>query len=54
MEAVVSDFGFARAVENVNDVGQTVSNIGPIKWMVGLFSVLFVSPSHFHCFGKRK
>jgi hypothetical protein len=31
MEAVVSDFGFARAVEE--DSGKTNSIVGPLRWM---------------------
>src|SRR5689334_20038542 len=31
MEAVVSDFGFARAA--VESGAKTTSNVGPIKWM---------------------
>ncbi len=31
MEAVVSDFGFARVVKE--DSGKTVSEVGPLRWM---------------------
>ncbi len=34
MEAVVSDFGFARIVQNPEDAAQTNSNIGPIKYEI--------------------
>ncbi len=34
MEAVVSDFGFARALDTSTDVAKTNSQIGPVKWMV--------------------
>jgi hypothetical protein len=42
MEAVVSDFGFARVVEE--DTGQTASNVGPLRWMapVGHISQFFL------------
>ena len=32
LEATVSDFGFARSLEK-EDMGQTRSDIGPIRWM---------------------
>ncbi len=47
LDAVVSDFGFARALE-VNDVGKTTSDIGPIKWMV-TFNVIMYS----NCFSLQ-
>ncbi len=33
MQAIVSDFGFARTIGENDDAGQTTSNVGPIKWM---------------------
>jgi len=33
MEAVVSDFGFARAIGNQEDASTTTTHIGPIRWM---------------------
>ena len=32
MDAVVSDFGFARVVQE-EDSGKTVSEVGPLRWM---------------------
>jgi len=33
MEAIVSDFGFARALQEDIDSGQTYTTVGPIRWM---------------------
>ena len=32
MDAVVSDFGFARVVQEENS-GKTASEVGPLRWM---------------------
>jgi len=33
LDAVVSDFGFARFLEEQQDSGKTTSTIGPLRWM---------------------
>eukprot|EP01114_Cavostelium_apophysatum_P019655 TRINITY_DN6398_c0_g2_i2.p1 TRINITY_DN6398_c0_g2~~TRINITY_DN6398_c0_g2_i2.p1 ORF type:complete len:581 (+),score=69.96 TRINITY_DN6398_c0_g2_i2:508-2250(+) len=33
LEAVVSDFGFARLLDTANDIGVTKNNVGPVKHM---------------------
>jgi serine/threonine protein kinase len=33
MEVVISDFGFARTINNVEDTGKTYNMVGPLRWM---------------------
>ena len=38
-DAVVSDFGFARALQGQEDSGHTVSEVGPIRYEIGTMYV---------------
>ena len=41
LDAVVSDFGFARVVQK-EDVGKTASEVGPLRWMSPVLCTIIV------------
>jgi serine/threonine protein kinase len=43
MEAVISDFGFARELSVSNESAQTMATVGPLRWMYVLLTILFFS-----------